>query len=255
MPDDYEILGAARGASPAEIKRAFRTVAKTCHPDTHPNDPQAEARFKTLTEAYAKLTGPQPSQAAQPAQTCRPASAAEDEERIRRFKAFLSTEYVAFLIGEFNRAKNVRGVSAKLARVLGKTGSYKGRILNNVLPAVLILPQATVLRARLFDLCPEAVAERLAPLHVNAINCWGNLNGNAAALTGFLDASPALAATIRADIAPDLMKRPELGSLRRKIEALLDQPPSAKGAKRPPRGCMPRLRAWFKTLGCDVGVF
>ncbi len=56
--DCYEVLGVHRNASDAEIKKAFRRLALECHPDRHPDDPRAEARFKELAEAYEVLSDP-----------------------------------------------------------------------------------------------------------------------------------------------------------------------------------------------------
>jgi len=53
--DYYKILGVERGASEGEIKKAFRRLAKEYHPDHNPDNPQAEARFKELNEAYEVL--------------------------------------------------------------------------------------------------------------------------------------------------------------------------------------------------------
>ncbi len=50
--DYYKILGVSRTASPEEIKKAYRKLAKGCHPDTHPGDSQAEERFKEISQAY-----------------------------------------------------------------------------------------------------------------------------------------------------------------------------------------------------------
>jgi len=59
MRDDfYEILGLNRGATQEEIKRAFRRKAMDCHPDRHPDDPDAEERFKRVQEAYRVLSDP-----------------------------------------------------------------------------------------------------------------------------------------------------------------------------------------------------
>ena len=57
--DPYEILGVSRTASPEEIKRAYRRLAKQCHPDRNPGDKTAEQRFKEVQAAYEVLGDPQ----------------------------------------------------------------------------------------------------------------------------------------------------------------------------------------------------
>ncbi len=56
--DLYEVLGVERGASDAEIKRAFRKLAQRWHPDVN-QDPDAAARFKEVSEAYQILSDPE----------------------------------------------------------------------------------------------------------------------------------------------------------------------------------------------------
>jgi len=52
----YEILGVAESASPDEIKKAFRTLAKKYHPDRNPGDNASETKFKEISEAYNTLS-------------------------------------------------------------------------------------------------------------------------------------------------------------------------------------------------------
>lgn len=53
--DYYEVLGLSKDASEADIKKAYRKVAKECHPDLNPDDKEAEQRFKDASEAYEVL--------------------------------------------------------------------------------------------------------------------------------------------------------------------------------------------------------
>ena len=53
--DYYEVLGVDRNASEADIKKAYRKLAKEYHPDSHPGDKECEEKFKEASEAYSVL--------------------------------------------------------------------------------------------------------------------------------------------------------------------------------------------------------
>jgi DnaJ-class molecular chaperone len=60
MPADYyETLGVARNANKAEVKTAFRRLARELHPDVNDHDPEAEEKFKAAAEAYEVLSDPE----------------------------------------------------------------------------------------------------------------------------------------------------------------------------------------------------
>jgi molecular chaperone DnaJ len=54
--DPYEVLGVARDADDAQIKKAFRRLARELHPDVNKHDPEAEEKFKEAAEAYEILS-------------------------------------------------------------------------------------------------------------------------------------------------------------------------------------------------------
>ncbi len=60
MPRDYyEVLGVGRDANRAELKTAFRRLARELHPDVNDHDPEAEEKFKETAEAYEVLSDPE----------------------------------------------------------------------------------------------------------------------------------------------------------------------------------------------------
>ena len=59
MADYYSLLGVNKSATPDEIKKAYRKLAMQYHPDRNPNNPEAEKKFKEISEAYEVLSDEQ----------------------------------------------------------------------------------------------------------------------------------------------------------------------------------------------------
>lgn len=57
--DFYKVLGLPETATAEEIKKAYRKLAQTHHPDANPGDSEAEGKFKEISEAYATLSNPE----------------------------------------------------------------------------------------------------------------------------------------------------------------------------------------------------
>ena len=58
--DPYAVLGVARGADKEAMKKEYRARAQACHPDTHPNDPNATKKMEDLNRAYKELAKTEP---------------------------------------------------------------------------------------------------------------------------------------------------------------------------------------------------
>ena len=91
MQNFYSVLQVARKASEAEIKAAFRNVAKTCHPDVKPGDPEAEKAFQEAKRAYKFLSNPETRKIYDDFLAHRQAAA---RQRLRRAAATMSATFL-----------------------------------------------------------------------------------------------------------------------------------------------------------------
>ncbi|WP_162915246.1 J domain-containing protein, partial [Desertibaculum subflavum] len=98
MKDPYQVLGVPRNAAQADIKSAYRKLAKELHPDRNPNNPRITDRFKEVSAAYAVI--------------------GDEKERAR------------FDRGEIDEAGNERGPFAGFRQPPGGGGATEGFSFN-----------------------------------------------------------------------------------------------------------------------------
>jgi curved DNA-binding protein CbpA len=91
MRNFYSVLRVAPKASEAEIKTAFRNLAKTCHPDVRPGDSAAEEAFQEAKRAYKFLSNPETRKVYDDYLASRRAL---ERRRFRRAAATMSTTFV-----------------------------------------------------------------------------------------------------------------------------------------------------------------
>src|SRR5215218_6853398 len=83
MRDPYDVLGVSRSASEDDIKKAYRKLAKSYHPDRNANDPKAKDKFAEVNTAYEIL-----GDAAKRAQFDRGEIDADGKPRFQGFEGF-----------------------------------------------------------------------------------------------------------------------------------------------------------------------
>jgi len=114
--DYYEILGLKKGASPEEIKKAFRKLAVKYHPDKNAGDKKAEDRFKEINEAYAVLSDPEKKSQYDQFGSAGFQQRYSQEDIFRNFNA-----------GDVFREFNLGGSDDVFSRIFGMGGGRQGR--------------------------------------------------------------------------------------------------------------------------------
>jgi curved DNA-binding protein len=114
--DYYEILGLKKGATPDEIKKAFRKLAVKYHPDKNAGDKKAEDRFKEINEAYAVLSDPQKKTQYDQFGSAGFHQRYSQEDIFRNFNA-----------GDVFREFNLGGSDDVFSRIFGMGGGRQGR--------------------------------------------------------------------------------------------------------------------------------
>ena len=130
--DYYALLGVDPGATPAQIKKAYRTLAKQYHPDMN-NSPDAAERFREITEAYDTLTDPDRRRRYDRLHSTGRTSGADDEwSRSTRSGT-----------GSANGNRNVSQAASPILKVLEETWLEIRRWHPDIPPAVIIIASGT----------------------------------------------------------------------------------------------------------------
>lgn len=120
--DPYEVLGVAKTSSAAEIKKAYRKLARESHPDLHPDDAAAEIRFKEISSAYDLLKDPETRARYDAGEI--DAEGVEKPQR-RYYRDFADEGGNAYTGGGFDGGFNPDDIFADLFRHRGRGGSQR----------------------------------------------------------------------------------------------------------------------------------
>ena len=103
----YEVLGIPKDASEVDVKKAFRAMSKKYHPDLHPNDKEAETKFKEVNEANSILTDPDKKKMYDTYGTLKPQQQAPNMHGAPGF-GFPSMDDIMNMMGHGRRQHNTR---------------------------------------------------------------------------------------------------------------------------------------------------
>lgn len=110
----YAVLGVHRSASPDQLRRAYLQRSRLCHPDKHPDNPQATLAFQKLSTAYATLRQP----SSRHAYDCfgqHPASGSGSDSADDTLYGVLIHMWFEFVDGNFDSLMNVAGALVSAA--------------------------------------------------------------------------------------------------------------------------------------------